>query len=396
VHQPKPAVVFVDDDRWESFFQLAAILRGAGIRTVRISVSPAIWRAENLLFDRNIFLLDAPSPEQLARILADEHVIDVQPTESLAVTAYAAVQMLPARQRSDLWTGRSEILDKWNIAKFVRELGLRSPETLLASLVSADEAVAKLTLPIVLKRRVGSSGSNVKVFGSIDTLREFLATLEAPSDWFYEQFIEGRSIVCAACASDDGIHVIATYEVLKRIHLRGPSSVAEFRHDPELAKSGRTLISALHMRGLVCFDIIRDSKGVDWIHDVNPRVFGGLSMCQLAGFDFRDAYLRCLGEDVNIEPSQLTFSRSTSYGFPEGRRDLLRSGSRRITWPKAIRWVYDNWKLLGSRYFFVFVIDRPTTSWRRVRDRTEQVDPSLQGNCAPTLPTRRLRGKTLT
>jgi hypothetical protein len=31
------------------------------------------------------------------------------------------------------------------------------------------------------------------------------------------------------------------------------------------------VINAAQIRGMVCFDIIRDTNGVDWIHDVNPR-----------------------------------------------------------------------------------------------------------------------------
>jgi hypothetical protein len=335
------------------------------------------WQAQDFLFDRSVSLARPPSPEQLSKILTGEYVADVQPTESLAMTTYAALDLLPAAMRSDTWVGRSQILDKWNISDTLRDLGFRTPDTLLADATSPSDAVALFSLPIVLKRRVGSSGSNVGVFTSLKSLQEFASTLDSPDQWFYERFIHGRSLVCASCVSEGGIDVIAIYEVLKRIHLHGPSSVVQFHDNSRLAKSGATLIGALNIRGLVCFDMIRDSNDVDWIHDVNPRVFGGLSMCQLAGYDFRGAYIRVLTGRGEIRPSQHQLPRTAAYGFPEGRKDLFRSEPRATAWLRTIQWIWRNWRLLGTRYFFVFTIERPATSFQRARKKRE-------GRRAPT------------
>jgi hypothetical protein len=360
----RPAVVFVNDERWESFFQLAAIVRKAGFRTVRISVGLSGWQAEDSLFDRNVFLSSPPSPQQLSEILLTEYVADVQPTESLAVTTYAALELLPPSTRSDIWNGRSLVLDKWDISRVFHNLGLQTPDTLLADVTTPHEAVEQFSLPIVLKRRVGSSGSNVGIFTSLETLQTFAARLDSPDHWFYERFIPGRSLVCASCVSDDGIDVIATYEVLKRTRLYGPSSVVEFQEDPRLVESGRSAIEALNIRGFVCFDMIRDSQGVDWIHDVNPRVFGGLSMCQLAGFDFRGAYLRCLTGRGDIEPSRPPSPGTKIYGFPQGRKELFRSKPHGA-WLVTLQWLWRHWELLGTRYFLVYRIKRPLSSFQQ-------------------------------
>jgi hypothetical protein len=382
----RPAVVFVDAERWESFFQLSAILRQAGFRTVRISVRLKGWQAEDSLFDRSVWLASPPNPQQLSEILSGEYIADVQPTESLAMTTYAALELLPASMRSDVWKGRSLVLDKWNISRDLRNLGLRTPDTLLADVTSPIEAIEQFSLPIVLKRRVGSSGSNVGVFTSLKSLQEFASTLGSPDQWFYERFIYGRSLVCASCVSDDGIEVIATYEVLKRIHLHGPSCVVEFQNDAGMAENGKLLINALNIRGLVCFDIIRDTNDVDWIHDVNPRVFGGLSMCQLAGFDFRGAYIRCLTGRGDIEPSQLQIPGSKTFGFPEGRRDLFRSEPRATAWLRTLHWIWRNWRLLGTRYFLVFAIERPVTSFQRAWTILESRRRTSSPHREPILP----------
>jgi hypothetical protein len=155
---PEPTVVFVDDAQWECFFHLAAILRKEGIRTVRVSVGLNGWQGNRLLFDRHVSLLAPPTPEQLSAILSSEYVTDVQPTESLAMVTYAALDLLPASQRSDTWLGRPALLDKWRIASDLRDLGLRTPDTLLVELVTPAKAVEKPSLPIVVKRRVSSGG----------------------------------------------------------------------------------------------------------------------------------------------------------------------------------------------------------------------------------------------
>jgi hypothetical protein len=360
-----PAVVFIDYGQWESFFQLAALLRRAGVRTVRISLGPVVWRAERLLFDRHVSLTVMPSPEELAELLSDEYVADVQPSESLAMTIYSALNLLPASQRSDIWSGRSEYLDKWHVSSVLRDLGLRTPDTLLADIASPTEAVAKLSLPIVLKRRVGSSGHGVHIFDTLNALEEFVATIETRHEWFFERYVEGQSFVCAACVGKDGLDVIATYAILARTDLRGPSSVVEFRNDPILIETGRMLINALRIRGLVCFDAIRDSGGVDWIHDVNPRVFSGLSMCQFAGFDFRGAYIRCITGVGRIEPSRRNNVSSKVFHFPSGRKDIYQTGSRGTSWLRVARWTWFYGRLLGLRYF-LFLVSRDLTFRRKV------------------------------
>ena len=107
----------------------------------------------------------------------------------------------------------------------------------------------------------------------------------------------------------------------------------EFKTDLRLAESGRTLNDSLHLRGLFCFDIIRDSKDVDWIHDLNARAFSGLTTCQLAGFDFRGAYLRCRGPvDVRSGPPEapsgilLAFQKVEEICSDQYRIESLESG----------------------------------------------------------------------
>lgn len=362
-------VVFIDDSPWECFFHLAAILRMAGVRTVRVSVGLPRWQGDRFLFDRHVSLPKPPTPEHLARIFSSEYITDVQPTESLALTTYAALNLLPESQRSDFWVGRTTFLDKWRVASDLRGLGLRTPDTLLADVTTPIEAVQEFSLPIVIKRRVSSSGSGVEVFDTLESLQRFVATIERPNEWFFERFIQGRSLVCGSCVGKDGIDVIATYEILERVNRLGSSSVVNIRNDASITETGRTLINAMQIRGMVCFDIIRDADDVDWIHDINPRAFGGISMCQMVGFDFFGAYLKCLVDDGAVKSSQLDSLGAIAFAFPYGWRHVLESPRRGIGWFHLVQWTWRYERLLGSRYFLSLAIRSLATSITKYRDR---------------------------
>lgn len=364
---PGPTVVFVDNAQWESFFLLAVILRKAGIRTVRISVGSSRWHVDQILFDRHISLLVPPTPEELAEMLSSEYVTDIQPTESMAKIAYAAVNLLPSSQRSDFWIGRSEFIDKWDVAITLRNLGIPTPDALLAECASPIEAVAQLSLPIVLKRRVGAAGSGVEIFNTLESLEEFVSEIDNLSEWFFERFINGKLLVCAVCVGNEGIDVMATYEILKRRKLHGSSVVVEIRHDARVSETGRVLISAINIRGLICFDVIRDFTGVDWVHDVNPRAFGSFITFQQAGYDFSNAYVQYLTGGGLVQESRDNAARQKALVFPYGLMEVFRSREHGIPWFRTLESALRYWRLLGPRYFFSLAVRGIAYSFRMNR-----------------------------
>jgi hypothetical protein len=352
-----PAVVFVDDGPWECFFQLSAILRKSKIRTIRITSGSAQPLAARILFDRNVSLPFPPSPELIADVLRGEYVLDVQPSDSLAALTYAALELNSPVPASKMWESRSSFLDKWSVTNTLRDRALRAPESLLAENHSPADAVAKLSLPIVVKRRVGSAGTGVKMFDTLESLEEFVSHVEVPSEWFYERFIHGRSLVCAGYVGRHGIDVITTYEILKRTDTLGPSTIVEIQNNPTLREDGKVLVRALRIRGFMCFDIIRDSSDVDWIHDVNVRAFGAFSLCQIAGIDFTGAYVSdLLGQDFAgtrgiPEPSGLR-----ALVFPFSPTEAYRSRRLGIPWIRTLHWIWNYSRFLGLRYLISLLL----------------------------------------
>ncbi len=348
---PGPTVVFVDDIQWESFFHLAAILRKKGVRTVRVSVGLKGWQGNGLLFDRHVSLLDPPTAEQLSIILSNECVTDIQPTENLAMVAYAALDLLPASQRSDVWLGRRALLDKWQIATDLRDMGFNTPDTLLVENLSAAKAVESLSFPIVVKRRLSSGGLGVEIFECLEALEDFVRKIEDPCEWIFQRFVEGRPLVFASCVGGDGLGLVASYEILHRSYPRGPSTVVRVTRDDSLTKIGRLLINRSHVRGMICFDVIRDADGINWIHDVNPRVFAGATMCQSVGIDFYGFYARELLGIRSDESSDSDPIDANAYLFPSGWKEAFKSSRDSATGTSGFQWAQRHAKLLGVRYF---------------------------------------------
>jgi hypothetical protein len=364
---PGPTVVFVDDAQWECFFHLAAVLRKEGIRTVRVSVGLNGRQGNSLLFDRHVSLLVPPTPEQLSVILSSEYVTDVQPTESLAMVTYAALDLLPAAQRSDTWLGRPALLDKWRIASDLRNLGLHTPDTLLVELATPAGAVDKLSFPVVVKRRVSSGGLGVEIFDTLESLEDFVNRIEEPGEWIFQHFVDGQPLVCAGCVGNDGSELIASYEILKRAYARGPSIVVGVERDVSIAEDGRFLVNAAQIRGLVCFDAIRDANGVNWIHDVNPRTFAGVSMCQSVGIDFYGFYIQGLLGIGRTDLRDVEQIEQKAYLFPAGWKEAFKSGRAKSEVIFGVRWVRWYVSLLGLRYFLNLVARAYWRLGRRAR-----------------------------
>ncbi len=156
---------------------------------------------------------------------------------------------------------------------------------------------------------------------------------------------------------------MATYETLKRLKTRGPSMVVEFCSDQGIADVGRTLVRSLGTRGLVCIDIIRDSN------DVNLRMFGTFSACQSFGFDFSNAYLNCLRGGGDTKWSQLNSEGAKSFVFPFGLFEVFRSDRRGLAPLRAIKWIWNYWRLPGSRYLLSLAIGGLFFSFQWTRER---------------------------
>src|SRR5580658_5079891 len=293
-----PAVLFVDDRPLVPFVQLAVVLRRSGYRTIRVTTAPRSIGASltrRIAFDRVLHVRTA-ALANLDRTLADELLVDVQCSERMAVDVYRALAHRRAAVGATGWRHRTDLVDKWNVVRFLDAVGIAHPDSVAGDTAPA-EAVRLLGLPIVVKPRLGAYGQGVVIARSVVELEAHLATTR-PDEILLEAFVEGTPANYCAVVGD-GAERDMTYRTLRRgeNELSASIEIACYRDDA-LTEIGRKLAAALPCEGLLNVDAIRDAQGRYLVHDVNLRVWGAFFASWNAGYDLTSAYLRWLGDQV--------------------------------------------------------------------------------------------------
>jgi hypothetical protein len=348
-----PAVLFADDGTWDCFFHLAARLRRAGIRTLRLTTEE-LRRAETalgLVFDHSVRYQTDADLAGLRAIVERYTIVDVQPTETVAELAYSFVDGLGAPHHLHRWAMRPAMIDKPTISAALGSGGLCVPETLLAADVEPRVAVERLGLPIVMKERIGTGGTGVSIVDTLADLevRSAVAARESDIDVFYERYVAGDAFSYGGLATEQGIVLGATYAVCGRATPLSPPTAVESVDSPEIDEVGAAVVATTGLLGLLNLNLIRDAAGVYWVHDVNPRAWGTLPTCSALGADFGTAYVRWLQGAPNAV-SHSDPGVGPVFIFPGALRVLPRSGGERRAF---FRWLLAQRKLCGIGFILV-------------------------------------------
>jgi hypothetical protein len=286
-----PSVLFVDDGCWDSFFLLAAGIKKAGIRTVRITNTPRTRGAALLLFDRTVHFEDPADLRDLAQILEGEHVVDVQMTESVAAALGQGILKLPETRHTREWFRRVAVMDKLFVEERLREIGLFAPPVLHGPDLEASEIIERLGLPVVHKTRTGSGGEGVSILTSRQQVEALLHEGHHSDETFFERYIEGRHLQFGGIFGFGERDAVVTFETLQRRGALAPASRIRLVEEQGFAATGRKVVNALGLTGIMNINAIRDTEGRDWIHDVNPRAFGSFMGFRPAGVDLLAVYV---------------------------------------------------------------------------------------------------------
>jgi len=295
-----PTVVFADHARWGAFTQLAAVVRRAGWRTVRVTTTrrTGYSRAiDRLLYDRSIYLDDPARLADLGELLVGEDVVDVQCTEyTCALLSAAADPRLPDRPAQSLQLRRL-LLDKFVVGQMAEEHGVRVPEKIAADLVMPAEAVKQLGLPVVVKARVGASGDKVRIATTVEEAEQAIHDFGPDlTDLFYERFIEGDLVDYSAVVGPAGvIQELATRTVLSKPDETTPPRRIELIDDLALLAFGQAAVRAFGVTGLAHLDTVRDEDGRYWLLDLNLRAWGSMLPAEAGGVDLGAGYLHAVG-----------------------------------------------------------------------------------------------------
>ncbi len=224
------------------------------------------------------------------------------------------------------------------------------PAQIDGDVAGADQVIEALGLPVVHRVRTGSGGEGVVIVTSRDQLEQLLARGRHTGSTFVEQFIDGRHLRFAGVTMEGREGLFVTYETLARKGHMGPASELRCVDDPPMEAAGRDTVAALGIRGPVNINFIRDADGVDWIHDVNPRLWGSVVSFRAVGFDFLAAYIAYLRGSRRFDGPSGLLSTQTILAFPAAFQIPLEGASPLADQCRFVRgaWPYLRWA--GPRY----------------------------------------------
>lgn len=321
VQRQTATVLFLDDQGWGVFEQMAAALKRRGVRTVRVTTVPPArfqrllrepylaWLADRLFYDERIHLGTAAGDARLRQLLDGDEVYDVvfnEPT-LLAVgleTPYG--RALTARSLAFRGTPPKTLLDKFKVNEALARAGVATPRQLSAHEVSPAEAVRLLGLPLVLKHPIGAAGDQVRVAHDLSQVETFLRELRRDgAPLFYQEHVSGTVVIYGAViGADGGVTIEHGFRVVSAQYENGPSAEVTLNDTPELLAAGRKASALFGPRGFVAFGFIEAGDGRLLHIDANIRPWGMIAAPLRLGIDFGEAYAaHALGAEPEVRPT---------------------------------------------------------------------------------------------
>src|SRR5262249_21945723 len=138
---------------------------------------------------------------------------------------------------------------------------------------------------------------SVRIVSSAAEAAAAMEAVRVHGGGLYEAYLSGESLSYGASFGPDGrVQHEAAYLTRRVGHEeRLPPDRIIVVDDTATLETGRAVVSALGGSGLVNVNMIKDSDGVPFVHDVNLRPWGTLMALRGAGVDFTRDYLALLG-----------------------------------------------------------------------------------------------------
>ncbi len=361
---PPPTVVFVDSFAWASFTHLGALLRRRGVRAVRITTRPPNRIAARWCWDAVIEVGSVEEIDGAAAALAGERVVDVHVAEPLVSGIGPRLLAAMTGECRTRFEHRRRLMDKFEVAAMLAAGGLDVPAAVPLPAADLAQVVAELGPRLVVKARVGAGGESVVMVDGLDQLRSAVEGLDDPAGWYVERFIDGAAFQVGGFADGGGLRWSVGFRTVEKVRSLGPARRLEYLSGPEFDRAGRGVVSATGLQGLFNVGILRDADGRDWVHDVNPRVWGSLSACVASGGNVVDLYRAWLaGEDAPAARTPAPGRRADA--LPGAWDDVVADGPRWSAPVRILRWWFPYWRQLGT----ACMAYEASTRVRKVLDR---------------------------
>lgn len=194
--------------------------------------------------------------------------------------------------------------DKIKTQKFLEENGFNIPK------MYSDKEImeGKITLPLFIKPKSGSSSKNTF---KIDSILELNYLYNSIKDPIVQDFIQGEEYSVDAFLDFKG-KIISIVPRLRIATRDGEISKGKIVKDKEIIETIRKLMNILKPIGHITIQLMKTKKGIEFI-EINPRFGGGAPMSIMSGADSCEYLYRILlGEELEYNENyrdNLTYLR---------------------------------------------------------------------------------------
>jgi biotin carboxylase len=335
-----PTVVCADLTSWEGMVQFGAALTRHGVRVVRFTGRQRSRRQlirttlERVAFSATapVLATDPVGAVDVTPILAIlDDLRDVQSADIIGSELAASekwrdsprLHRVHAAGLTDL-----DVYDKLAYTRLAEAVGVSVPET-WAALSDVPGGI-----PVVVKTRLGSGGTGVRLVADAAEIPAAVADLQVPPEAvMYQQRIPGQVWNVGGVADRGEVVAAGAYRGIPADDdPLGPPVETLIVDRPDLLAAAQGLVGALGYRGLFQIDFLCDDQDGYFLIDLNPRIWGSWAGLQAAGVDVLGNYLRLLGAQITPTTAPLPIGRRfcTSAVGPSSIRQTV-ARTRRLT-----------------------------------------------------------------
>jgi hypothetical protein len=256
--------------------------------------------------------------------------------------------------------------------ELAREQGIRAPKTeVIANVQVLRQWVDRMGFPTVLKANGTSGGDGVRVVHSLEEAEHALQELQDPpllaravkralldrnktllwpallrhrSVVNAQEFVAGREATSAVACWQGTVLSSLHFEVLKKRHSAGPSSVLRLIDNSEISSAAEKMVRRLNLSGLHGFDFMLEAQtGNAYLIEINPRATQVGHLTLGPGHDLPAALCAAVSGEA-VQPAPKVTENDTIALFPQEwirdpESEFLQSGYHDVPWeePELLR-----------------------------------------------------------
>lgn len=177
--------------------------------------------------------------------------------------------------------------DKNKTSQFFLDCALHAPMTV------NDWRKYESGYPAFIKPKDGSSSVNAFKVESVDELQVYAAQVE---DYIVQPFINGREYTMDIFCDFEGTPISIVPR--ERLQVRaGEVLKTKITMDESMIAEAKAICNRFKPCGPLTVQLIRDTKGIDWFIEINPRFGGGAPLSMKAGARSAEIILKILDDE---------------------------------------------------------------------------------------------------